>query len=92
MPVAVRPSFDCETAQRAVEKAICADLELSQLDRDLDAEFRQALEKAEPKRAALLRTAQENFIATRNMSFGQAGYDLRRAMNERLVTLRAGSN
>lgn len=92
MPVAVRPSFDCSAAQRAVEKAICADIELSQLDRDLDAAFQKAVVQAAPKQVATLRSEQESFLATRNMSFGQAGYDLKRAMSRRLSALRALAN
>src|SRR3954471_15873412 len=36
MAVAGRPSFNCPTARRAVEKAICADPELANLDREID--------------------------------------------------------
>ena len=36
MAVAGRPSFDCATAKRAVEKAICADPELADLDREIN--------------------------------------------------------
>ena len=37
MAVAGKPSFNCATARRAVEKAICADPELADLDREINA-------------------------------------------------------
>lgn len=92
MPVALRPSFDCGLAKRAVEKAICADLELSELDRDMDVAFQQAMAKAVAQQAAVIQTEQDSFLATRNMSFGQAGYDLKRAMIRRLAALRSQAN
>src|SRR6202022_783752 len=35
--VAGKPSFDCATARRPVEKAICANPELANLDREINA-------------------------------------------------------
>ncbi len=35
MAVAGKPSFNCATARRAVEKAICANPELADLDREI---------------------------------------------------------
>ena len=37
MAVAGKPSFNCATARRAVEKAICANPELADLDREINA-------------------------------------------------------
>ena len=36
MAVAGKPSFNCATARRAVEKAICANPELADLDREIN--------------------------------------------------------
>ena len=39
MAVAGKPSFNCATARRAVEKAICANPELADLDREINAMY-----------------------------------------------------
>jgi len=85
-------SFDCATARRAVEKAICADPSLRQLDHDIADAYAQALKAAgaEGGRAvAALREQQRDFIATRNASFGKSDYDLHTALQIRLQRLRA---
>ena len=86
------PSFNCATATRPVEKAICADPGLAQLDRDINDVFLKAIAAAESgnHRAALALTRQQrDFIIRRNASFGRRGYDLRQAMEERLDKLNA---
>jgi tetratricopeptide (TPR) repeat protein len=84
------PSFNCATARRQVEKAICADPGLAQLDRNINDVFLRVIASAESDshRAALALTRQQrDFIGKRNASFGRRGYDLRQAMEERLDTL-----
>ncbi|MGZ5927127.1 MAG: tetratricopeptide repeat protein [Rhizomicrobium sp.] len=84
------PSFNCATARRQVEKAICADPGLAQLDRNINDVFLRVIADAESDshRAALVLTRQQrDFIDQRNASFGRRGYDLRQAMEERLDRL-----
>ncbi|HYI26828.1 MAG TPA: lysozyme inhibitor LprI family protein [Bradyrhizobium sp.] len=90
MAVAGKPSFNCATSKRQVEKAICANPELADLDREINATFLKVIARPEydSHRAstALLRE-QRNFIDKRNASFGRPAYDLRKAMKERLDKL-----
>jgi tetratricopeptide (TPR) repeat protein len=84
------PSFNCATARRQVEKAICADPGLARLDRNINDVFLRVIADAESDshRAALALTRQQrDFIDQRNTSFGRSGYDLRQAMQERLDKL-----
>ena len=90
MAVNNKPSFNCATARRQVEKAICADPGLAQLDRNINDLFLRVIASAESDshRAALALTQQQrDFIGKRNASFGRRGYDLRQAMEERLEKL-----
>jgi uncharacterized protein len=83
-------SFNCATAKRRVEKAICADPGLAQLDRNIHDVFLKVVAGAEADshRAALALTRQQrDFIDKRNASFGKPGYDLGKAMAERLDKL-----
>jgi tetratricopeptide (TPR) repeat protein len=82
------PSFNCATAKRAVQKAICADPGLARLDRDINGVFLRVIAESPNRRAALALTGeQRDFIAKRNASFGKRGYDLRLAMEARLKAL-----
>ncbi len=88
MAVAGRPSFNCATARRAVEKAICADPELANLDREIDASQARIVHAAtRPAAIRALQREQDAFIARRNAAFGRPGYDLKRAMQDRLRRL-----
>jgi tetratricopeptide (TPR) repeat protein len=88
MAVSNRPSFNCTTAKRAVEKAICADPELARLDSEINGVFLRVIADQKSRRDALALTqAQRDFIAKRNASFGKRGYDLRVAMEARLKAL-----
>jgi tetratricopeptide (TPR) repeat protein len=88
MAVSNRPSFNCAIAKRPVEKAICADPGLAKLDRDINDIFLRVIADSPNRRAALALTGQQrDFIAERNASFGQRGYDLRVAMEGRLKAL-----
>jgi tetratricopeptide (TPR) repeat protein len=92
MGVYNKPSFNCSTARRPVEKAICADPELGKLDREINAVntkvVREALSDSARAGRALQRE-QDDFIARRNAAFGRPDYDLLRAMRERLDHLLA---
>ena len=85
-------SFNCATARLQVEKAICADPVLAQLDREMSDVFLKAVASAESTnhRAALALTKQQReFLAKRNAGFGRPGYDLQKAMQERVDKLNA---
>jgi tetratricopeptide (TPR) repeat protein len=92
MAVAGKPSFNCATARKPVQKAICADPELANLDREINAVNSKVVRDA----AAANRSAgrarqreQDEFLARRDASFGRADYDLQKAMRERLDHLLA---
>ena len=88
MAVNNKPSFNCATARRAVEKAICADPELANLDREINAVNTRVVREAPNARAGrALQREQDDFIARRNAAFGRPDYDLRKAMKERLQRL-----
>ena len=83
--VAGKPSFDCATARRKVEKAICANPELADLDRQVQGSYNRAVaEKVSPQQARKLRREQEQYISRRNAEYGRLGYDLKKAMRTRL--------
>ena len=83
--VAGKPSFNCATARRKVEKAICANPELADLDRQVQGSYvRAAAEKMTPQRARQLAREQEEYISRRNAEYGRPGYDLKKAMLDRL--------
>lgn len=81
-----KPSFNCATARRAVEKAICANPTLADLDREIYGSYVRAVQEAasRPRLVRDLRREQDEFIARRNARFGKPGYDLQKAMRERL--------
>jgi tetratricopeptide (TPR) repeat protein len=83
--IAGKPSFNCATARRTVEKAICASPELADLDREVQGSYqRAAAEKMTPQQARTLRREQQEYLARRNAEYGRPGYDLKKAMRERL--------
>ena len=82
------PTFDCKSAALAVEKTICADPELSRLDRQIDDAYRTALAKLGRHGVTRLKREQRAFIAKRDKEFGRASYDVKRALEKRLVQLR----
>jgi tetratricopeptide (TPR) repeat protein len=92
MAVAGKPSFNCATARRPVEKAICANPELADLDRQINAVNSKVVRQAtanSPRAGQELQRQQDEFLARRDASFGQPGYDLQKAMRERLDHLLA---
>lgn len=85
MAVAGKPSFNCRSAVRAVEKAICGNRELADLDREIFGSNARAIREARnPAEAKSLQREQDEFIARRNAGYGRPGYDLKKAMQERL--------
>jgi tetratricopeptide (TPR) repeat protein len=92
MAVGGKPSFDCATAKHAAAKAICANPELANLDREITATnarvVRQANEDS-PRGGQAAQREQDEFIARRNAAFGRPDYDLPNAMRERLDHLKA---
>jgi tetratricopeptide (TPR) repeat protein len=92
MAVYNKPSFNCATARRAVEKAICASPDLANLDREINAVNTKVVREAtgDSLRAGrALQREQDEFIARRNATFGRPDYDLQKAMRERLDHLLA---
>jgi tetratricopeptide (TPR) repeat protein len=90
MAVAGKPSFNCATAKRPVEKAICANPELANLDRQINAVNSKVVHDAmadSPRAGRAMQQAQDEFLARRNASFGRPDYDLQKAMRERLQHL-----
>jgi tetratricopeptide (TPR) repeat protein len=92
MAVAGKPSFSCAQARRPVEKAICADPELADLDREIFAAntkvVRQAT-SASPRDRQARRREQEQYLAHRDAGFGHPGFDLKQEMRDRLQRLQA---
>ena len=83
--VAGKPSFNCAAARHQVERAICARPELADLDREVHGSYVRVIEEArDPREVRTLRRQQDQFIARRNAWFGKPGYDLQKAMRERL--------
>ena len=85
MAVAGKPSFNCARARRPVEKAICANRELADLDREIYGSHLRVLREAQsPAEARKIQREQDDFIARRNAKYGRPGYDLKKAMQDRL--------
>lgn len=87
MAVSKRPSVNCATTKRPVEKAICANPELVTLDREINAANTRVVSEAgarDPAAGRALQHEQDDFAARRDAEFGRPGYDLQKAMRERL--------
>jgi tetratricopeptide (TPR) repeat protein len=83
-----KPSFNCATARRPVEKAICANPTLANLDREVYGSYVRALQEAPtPRDVRTVKRQQDEFIARRNAQFGKPGYDLQKAMKDRLTAI-----
>lgn len=88
MAVAGKPSFNCRSAVRAVEKAICGNRELADLDREIFASHARVMKETKNAgEAKAIQREQDDFIARRNASYGRPGYDLKAAMQQRLKRL-----
>jgi tetratricopeptide (TPR) repeat protein len=86
-----RPSVNCATARRPVEKAICANPEWASLDRQISAVNTRVVHdsRADPRAGRALQREQDDFITSRNAAYGRPGYDLQKVMRERLDHLLA---
>ncbi len=87
-----KPSFNCAAARRAVEKAICANPELANLDREINAVNTKVVREAgkdNPRAGRAMQREQDDFIARRNAGFGRPDYDLQKEMRQRLDHLLA---
>jgi tetratricopeptide (TPR) repeat protein len=92
MAVAGKPAFNCATARRPVEKAICANPELANLDRQINAVNAKVVRDAtadSPRAGRALQREQDEFLNQRNVAFGRLDYDLQKVMRERLDHLLA---
>jgi tetratricopeptide (TPR) repeat protein len=92
MAVNNKPSFNCATAKRPVEKAICANPELANLDRAINAVNTKVVHEAgqsDPRTGRAMQREQDEFLARRNAEFGRADFDLQKMMRERLDRLMA---
>jgi tetratricopeptide (TPR) repeat protein len=87
-----KPSFNCAVAQRPVEKAICGNPELANLDREINAVNIRVVSdatRADRRAGRALQREQDDFLARRAAAFGRGDYDLQKAMRERLDHLLA---
>ena len=87
-----KPSFNCATARRAVEKAICANPEWISLDRQINAVNTRVVHDAsrtDPRAGRALQREQDDFITGRNAAYGRPDYDLQKVMRQRLDHLLA---
>jgi tetratricopeptide (TPR) repeat protein len=87
MAVNNRPSFNCANARRPVEKAICGNPELANLDREINAVNTKAVREAgqgNPRAGRAMQREQDEFLARRNAEFGKPDFDLQKMMRERL--------
>jgi hypothetical protein len=66
VPTGARPSFDCAKARTKGEIAVCSNAGLAALDRNMAAQYRQAIAQATPEQRALLRSTRNRFIGYRD--------------------------
>jgi uncharacterized protein len=81
-PVLAAASFDCAKAGTSIERMICGDRDLSQLDDTLTAVFTTEVERAD---GAAVRAGQKQWIAARHGCADAAC--VRRRYEERIVDL-----
>ncbi len=87
-----KPSFNCATAKRPVEKAICGNPELATLDRQINAVNTRVVRdagRANPGGGRTLQREQDDFLRQRDTAFGRPDYDLLKVMRARLDHLLA---
>lgn len=90
MAIASPPRHDCRAARRPVDHAICADLELATLDREIEAAAARVLREAGAAGPAMRRQLQREqaaYLKRRTIEFGRPDYDLRQSMRDRLRKL-----
>jgi uncharacterized protein len=92
MAVNNKPSFNCAAARRPVEKAICANPELANLDREINAVNTKVVREAgqgNPRNGRAMQREQDDFLVRRNAEFGRSDFDLQKMMRDRLDHLLA---
>jgi tetratricopeptide (TPR) repeat protein len=92
MAVNNKPSFNCAAARRPVEKAICANPELANLDREINAVNTKVVRQAgqsDPRTGRAMQREQDDFLARRTAEFGRSDFDLQKMMRDRLDHLLA---
>ena len=92
MAVNNKPSFNCANARRPVDKAICGNPELANLDREINAVNTKAVREAgqgNPRAGRAMQREQDEFLARRTAEFGKPDFDLQKMMRERLDHLLA---
>jgi tetratricopeptide (TPR) repeat protein len=90
MAVAGKPSFSCAQARRPVEKAICADPELADLDRQIfvaNTKVMREAASASPRDGRARQREQQQYLARRDARFGRPDFDLKTEMRDRLQRL-----
>jgi hypothetical protein len=65
-PTGARPSFDCAKARTHGEIAVCSDVGLAALDRNMSAQYGRAIAVATPEQRAQLEQSRSRFIAYRD--------------------------
>jgi len=83
------PSFDCAKAGTPTEKAICSDVALARLDRDVASVYRQQLSYADDAQKTAIRNAQRAWLGTRDACGGSV-VCLTDAYDQRLKALQQG--
>jgi hypothetical protein len=66
VPTAAHPSFDCAKARTRGEMAVCSNAGLAALDRNMAAQYGEAMRQATPEQRALLRRTRSRFIEYRD--------------------------
>lgn len=86
---AAGPSFDCKAARQPVEKAICSDAALADLDLAMAQAYRQAVQRVSRDAATLdeLKKSQRTFVGSRNAAFERTDYRLGDHMTRRIALL-----
>ena len=87
------PTFDCGTAPARGRKGdLLRSRPLPRLDRQIDDAYKAALAKLDRRGVARLRAEQRAFNATRDKAFGHPDYQLKRALEQRLLVLRGAND
>ena len=92
MAVNNKPSFNCAAARRPVEKAICGNPELANLDREINAVNTKVVREAgakDPRTGRAMQREHDEFLARRSAEFGRPDFDLQKVMRDRLDHLLA---
>ena len=66
VPAGTHPSFNCAKARTKGEIAVCSNAGLAALDRNMAAQYAQAMQQATPEQRVLLRSTRSRFIGYRD--------------------------